>query len=291
MATIHITRGTTNLGTFSEEEVREGLRSGRFALTDLAWREGMATWEALSKWPEFGGAASSPPSSATPTVPSVAKATPAASLTPQSGLPWDRRHELGFFKAFIDTMVMVLTKPADAYTVMRREGGLFEPLVFAVVGGSFGAVVWLIFTLLLQSIGFATNRDAMGAFVGMGIGMVFIIIFMPVFIAIGLFIWGAILHLCLMIVGGAKHGFETTFRIICFSCGSASPLIIVPFCGSFIAGIWRIVLDVIGITRAHETDTGRAVLAVFLPLIVCCGGGILLTFLLGGIGALSHWGH
>jgi hypothetical protein len=288
MATIHITRGTTNLGTFSEEEVREGLRSGRFALTDLAWREGMATWEALSKWPEFGGVASSPPSSATPTVPSSAEA---ASLTPQSGLPWDRRHELGFFKAFIDTMVMVLTKPADAYTVMRREGGLFEPLVFAVVGGSFGAVVWLIFTLLLQSIGFATNRDAMGAFVGMGIGMVFIIIFMPVFIAIGLFIWGAILHLCLMIVGGAKHGFETTFRIICFSCGSASPLIIVPFCGSFIAGIWRIVLDVIGITRAHETDTGRAVLAVFLPLIVCCGGGILLTFLLGGIGALSHWGH
>jgi hypothetical protein len=26
-------------------------------------------------------------------------------------------------------------------------------------------------------------------------------------------------------------------------------------------------------------------------LIVCCGGGILLVFLLGGIGALSHAGH
>jgi hypothetical protein len=290
MATIHITRGTTSLGTFSEEEVREGLRSGRFALTDLAWREGMATWEALSKWPEFGGAASPAASAASPVAP-AAGLVPAAPVMPQSGLPWDRRHELGFFKAFFDTMVMVLTKPKDAYTVMKREGGLFEPLVFAMVGGSFGVVVWLVFTLLLQSIGFATNRDAMGAFVGMGIGMVFIIIFMPVFVAIGLFIWGAILHLCLMIVGGAKHGFETTFRIICFSCGSASPLIIVPFCGSFIAGIWRIVLDVIGITRAHETDTGRAVLAVFLPLIVCCGGGILLSFLLGGLGALSHWGH
>ena len=30
MATIHITRGTTSQGTFSEEEVREGLRTGRF---------------------------------------------------------------------------------------------------------------------------------------------------------------------------------------------------------------------------------------------------------------------
>jgi hypothetical protein len=290
MATIHITRGTTSLGTFSEEEVSEGLRSGRFSLTDLAWREGMASWETLSKWPEFAGTAAPTSSLTSPVAPSTG-AAPAAPVMPQSGLPWDRRQELGFFKAFIDTMVMVLTKPTDAYTVMKREGGMFEPLIFALVGASFGVVVWLIFTLLLQSIGFASNRDAMGAFVGMGIGMVFMIIFMPIFIAIGLFIWAAILHLCLMIVGGAKHGFETTFRIICFSCGSASPLIIVPFCGSFIAGIWRIILDIIGITRAHEADTGRAVLAVFLPLIVCCGGGILLMFLLGGIGALSHLGH
>jgi len=46
MATIHITRGTTGLGTFSEEEVREGLRTGRFISTDLGWREGMSAEEA-----------------------------------------------------------------------------------------------------------------------------------------------------------------------------------------------------------------------------------------------------
>ena len=52
MATIHITRGTTGLGTFSEEEVREGLRTGRFAGTDLGWREGMAQWQPLSQFTE-----------------------------------------------------------------------------------------------------------------------------------------------------------------------------------------------------------------------------------------------
>lgn len=59
MAMIHVNRGATSLGVFSEEEVREGLRTGRFAPADIGWREGMATWQPLSQFPEFGGAAAS----------------------------------------------------------------------------------------------------------------------------------------------------------------------------------------------------------------------------------------
>lgn len=287
MATIHITRGTTSLGTFSEEEVREGLRTGRFASNDLGWKEGMATWEPLSKFSEFAGAA--PPPSPTST---IAPAVSASAAAPRSGLPWERRQELGLVKAFTDTLLMVLTKPADAFTVMKREGGLGEPLIYAVIGGSFGVIVYFLFVFLLQSIGFMTDsRSAMAGIVGMGIGFIFVIILMPVFVAIWMFIGAGILHLCLMIVGGAKQSFETTFRVVCFSIGSAYPLLVVPFCGNFVAGIWAIVLYCIGLARAHETDTGRAVLAVFLPLIVCCGGGFLLAMLFGGIGALSNWGH
>jgi uncharacterized protein DUF4190/uncharacterized protein DUF4339 len=57
MAMIHVNRGTTSLGVFSEQEVREGLSAGRFAPTDIGWREGMASWQPLSQFPEFGGAA------------------------------------------------------------------------------------------------------------------------------------------------------------------------------------------------------------------------------------------
>ena len=35
---IHVNRGATSLGTFSEEEVREVLRIGLFAPTDLGLR-------------------------------------------------------------------------------------------------------------------------------------------------------------------------------------------------------------------------------------------------------------
>ena len=54
---IHVNRGATSLGVFSEEEVREGLRTGRFAPSDIGWREGMVTWQPLSQFAELAGAA------------------------------------------------------------------------------------------------------------------------------------------------------------------------------------------------------------------------------------------
>lgn len=50
---IHLSRGTTSLGIFSEEEVRDGLHNGRFALSDIGWREGMGNWQALSQFADL----------------------------------------------------------------------------------------------------------------------------------------------------------------------------------------------------------------------------------------------
>ena len=93
-----------------------------------------------------------------------------------------------------------------------------------------------------------------------------------------------------MIVKNAKQPFETTFRVVCFAGGSANPLLVIPICGGLIGGIWKIVLYCIGFARAHETDTGRAVLAVALPLIVCCGGIFALMMMLG-LGAFGFPHH
>jgi hypothetical protein len=286
MAMIHVNRGATSLGAFSEEEVREGLRTGRFAPTDIGWREGMASWQPLSQFPELGAVASMVPPAQTGT------AGPAEAVAPRSGLPWEHRQERGFFNAFIETLVMVLIRPSEAFTAMKREGGLGEPLVYALIGGCVGGVVSLLFSLGLHSIGlFADRHDTFATMTGMGIGSVAFIILLPLFIVIGLFIGSAIVHLCLMIVGGAKQSFETTFRVLAFSHGSAGPLEMIPICGGLIAGVWALVSSCIGLARAHETDTGRAVLAVFLPLIVCCGGGLLIALMFGALGAWSASQH
>ncbi len=145
MATFHINRSGTSLGTFSEDEVREGLRSGKFAGTDLGWREGMATWQPLAQISEFAqetgpGGAPSPQPQFTGGGPII----PTATIAPRSGLPWYDRQQRGILRAFFDTLVMVLTKPAEAFAAMKREGGFGEPLIYAIIGGiaELGPIAW-----------------------------------------------------------------------------------------------------------------------------------------------------
>jgi hypothetical protein len=282
MAMIHVNRGATSLGAFSEEEVREGLRTGRFAPTDIGWREGMADWQPLSQFPELGGAAP-----AAPPAQIGAAATPEAAV-PRSGLPWEHRQERGFFNAFVETLIMVLTKPSEAFTAMKREGGLGEPLLYAIIGGGLGVIVWFIFSLALNSFGLLNARETgFGPMMGMSVSFV-VLVWRLVAVAVAPFIFGGLVHLSLMLVGGANKAFETTFRVISFSQGSTAPLQLVPCCGGLVALVWCLVANCIGVARAHEIDTGRATLAVLLPVIVCCGGGMLLLFMFGGLALLQQ---
>jgi hypothetical protein len=243
MAMINVNRGATSLGIFSEEDIRAGLSTGRFAPTDLGWREGMTSWQTLAQFPEFAGAIgiAAPATGATYAPGSV---IPTSTPT-RTGLPWENRQQLGLVKAFTDTLIMVL----------------------GMMGGG--------------------RNNPLGAMFGAGIGMIFLIILAPILVAVSMFIGAGIIHLCLMLVGGAKRSFETTFRVVCFASGSAQTLLIVPFCGGVISGIWGLIAECIGLARAHETETGRAVLAVLLPVIICCGGGFLCAIMFGFMGAMS----
>src|ERR1700681_1879642 len=97
MAMIHVNRGATSLGVFPEEQVREGIRAGRFLPSDLGWREGMASWQPLSQFTEFAEdiaaapAANAPPPQ-TPAAPTMIAPTAGSTSAPRSGLPWDERH-------------------------------------------------------------------------------------------------------------------------------------------------------------------------------------------------------
>jgi hypothetical protein len=291
MAMIHVNRGATSLGAFPEEEVREGLRTGRFVSTDLGWREGMPSWKPLSDFPDLigvapaGAVAPEAPPAQTPSAIAPVAGSTTETAAARTGLPWEHRQELGFVNAFLQTLSMVLIKPDLAFRTMRSEGGLAEPLIYALIGGCAGAIVASLYSFIFQSIGFFTRqRNVFGMMTGMGTGGIAFIILIPILVVIGLFIVSAIIHLCLMIVGGANKTFETTFRVIAFTQGSTGPLQMIPICGGLIAGIWALVADCIGLARAHETTTGRAVVAVLLPLIVCCGGAIL-TAVMFGIGA------
>jgi hypothetical protein len=53
----HVGRDGQQFGQFTEEQIRQGLESGRFLPSDLVWREGMPQWKPLIEVFGFAAAA------------------------------------------------------------------------------------------------------------------------------------------------------------------------------------------------------------------------------------------
>jgi hypothetical protein len=259
---IHLNRGGQSLGQFTAEEVRAGFREGKFTGTDLAWRDGMPMWKPLSEVID---------ELAPETAPEAGSTVPALPST--DGVPWERRSEIGFFPGLFETIRAVLLEPSKAFSGMPITGGLGAPLFFFVLVGSVGGLAGFVYQAVLNSINpSSTPQDeAMMALFGSTAVIGGSIMVMPILLAAVAFITSALIHLALMIIGGANRPFEATFRVVSYSGGATAVLQLLPICGAFAATIWNFIVMVIGISTVHKIGTGRAAVAVLLPTLVCCG--------------------
>ena len=97
----------------------------------------------------------------------------------------------------------------------------------------------------------------------------------------------------LLLIGGARHGFEATFRVVGY-LQATTILKLIPIVGGLIGVVYGLILTVIGIAAAHRIPEGKAALAVFLEIVLvccCCGLGLGAIFFFGGLAsymALSH---
>jgi phage FluMu protein Com len=192
----------------------------------------------------------------------------------RTGPPWERDGQSA--NSFVATVKEVFLDPMTTFSTMRREGGFGKPLIYAIVGTLIGGIIASLYNLALPNPflmimeGFG-RRDVAAQQAPAAIGLVCSIIAIPIGVAIGSFIWAGIYHLMLMLVGGARAGFETTYRVVCYVAGSVALIQVIPFLGPFIGIIAHIVYTIIGFMNAHEISTGKAILAVLLPMLVCCG--------------------
>lgn len=187
---------------------------------------------------------------------------------------WERRDEIGFVAALLATIKEVLLDPGQTFRRMPLSDGLWGPLLFIVIVGSIGAIVSFIYNIMFRvtlmgvmqnAPGFSTEEQLLG------IGMIFVfLVLSPVIIGITAFVWAGIYHVCLMLTGGAKQDYETTFRVICYASGATSLLQLIPCAGGLAAIVWFLYSGTIGLQETHQTTTGKALMALLLPLIVCC---------------------
>ena len=199
--------------------------------------------------------------------------------------PWEDRGTNGFFNGLFKTVRDVLFSPSDFFKKMPVTGGLTDPLLFAMIIGTVGLLFLSVWDILLhdsmQNFMSPEMRNAAGRGISNGVASPLGTAMMPFLLIIWLFVVSGMLHLFLMIVGGAKAGFEATFRVVSYS---VSPFLfmVIPYCGMLIMMLWVLTLAMIGLRDAHETTGGKATVAVLLPFLFCCGMLVLAAVLFMG---------
>jgi len=206
-------------------------------------------------------------------------------------IPWEDPARSGFFDRFVDTVRLMATAPGEAFQHMPAAGGIGRPLLFAIIVGWIGIAISALWMLLFGGMWLPfldqSRLGEVGAAFGLSTGMtMMMMIVAPVLVIIGVFIQAAILHLMLMLVGGANSGFEATTRV-CSYAYTAQLAQILPFCGGILATVWALILLIVGLATAHRITRGKAAVAVVLPLVLCCAFTAALLFMgvLAGVAA------
>lgn len=313
--------GGQRQGPVPEAELDRLLASGTISQNTLVWREGMADWTPLKDARTTGDAPAGevpegwirctatgrhfPPSQivyldgkpySAEAKPGIVQGVMQGGVLPggfdqqRTGPAWEQRAQLGFFPALWQTIKGVLLDPNLTFANMKRDGGLGAPLGFNVLLRWICGLASLFY--FYGSMASLMSNDALPpemrqmfqTFFASGGMMLWIglAVFMPLFILLGTFIYAGILHLSLMICGGAKQNFETTVRTFCYVMGASAVFQVIPACGAQIGGIWGLVCLCMGIAKTHEIGVGRAVCGVLLPVVVCCVGfGIFYAAIIG----------
>jgi len=194
-----------------------------------------------------------------------------------SGIPWEDRAGLGFFGALVATLRMCLTDPTRFYSDLPKRqhlGAALQYLILLTWVGGLGGLFWSLLLRrsqmeMLKSFGFNLPEQAFSVGARVLFTLVFALV-IPILVVISTFIWTAVVHVLLWILGGAKEGYEATLRVYAYARGSTALFEWIPFCGGLVALVWGLVLQIIGLARVHGISGAKAALAVLIPLAACC---------------------
>lgn len=203
---------------------------------------------------------------------------------------WENRSELGLWQAIYQTIKAVLFSPDAFFRKLKYKGGMKEPLAFGLLTGSIGAMFGVFWQFLMMTGGLFPMADMVVGQFGLSLIFLVSIIFIPIAMVVGMFISSGIWHLFLLLLKGADHGFEGTFRVVSYS-QSAQIVSLIPVLGGWVSGIWQLVIQIIGLKELHETTYLKVILAFLIPVSVVVFFIIsVITFLIVFLGQ-QHFGQ
>lgn len=193
---------------------------------------------------------------------------------------------------FLEKVKGFLTEPSKTFDAVKDEPLEEAVKYYAIIAVVYSALLALMFAFAGSLMGPMMGLGMMGAGAGIGAAVITFVTFL-IFAIASAFIGGAILHIFVYIVGGRK-GIVQTIKAVMYGLTPTLLLGWIPFI-NFIAMIWSLVVEIIGIRQLHELTTGRAVLALVLLIVASfilafIFAAVMTAFILG-MGGRSPYGY
>jgi hypothetical protein len=212
--------------------------------------------------------------------PSVEEANPVEWENPEWPSLW----------ALLATLRRVLLQPRSFFTNLPLTGGLGEPLGFALLVGTTGVLSSFLWQLVLEG-GFAETMPVilskqMGNLMNDPRVIVGIFMLSPFLVIFGQFFLSVCLLWAARLTGPGDITFESVFRIAAYAQAPAV-ICLIPWGGAFIAGMWNLILLIMGLSKKFGSSTLKAMFTLFLATVFQ-GVIFLLFLLLSGALGLGH---
>jgi hypothetical protein len=178
-------------------------------------------------------------------------------------------------RSFLEVARGVLVEPAAFFAGLGgpRPGRVKGPLVFAIICG----VVSSPLALLLEPLNPLTRgQPGIGSSFSSLYGnnpvaavalAVLIVVLLPLFLVLGVYIGAAIQHLFVFLFVRERRGFWGTFPVVAYGGAAISLFSWVPILG-YLASIYGIYVTTMGLREMHGTSTTRALLAALFPTLL-----------------------
>jgi hypothetical protein len=154
----------------------------------------------------------------------------------------DRDAYGGFFPALLQTWVGACFHPTEFFESVGNSQDLTPALLFGVLVGWISVVVGAAWSLVFQAplVPIMRQEEIAGLLAGGVAGLACVGLFSWLPVLLGILISGVIVHLFLMLFGGANQGLTMTLRVISYAY-APQIFAVVPFGGWCIASIWMLV--------------------------------------------------
>ena len=187
----------------------------------------------------------------------------------RTGPPWERDGATP--GSFLATVAEIFSEPGAMFYDMRRYGGVGPPLLFGMIGSTLGALFTCFWQALVEVAVFGGGPGGMKNVCSVLGAMLCGVALVPPVALLSMFVGASVLHMFLLMLGGARATFETTVRVVGYCQGATALLLIVPACGQPIMSVMQFIYLCIGLHKAHECHGGTATAAVIGPTLLCCG--------------------